>query len=107
MLMKSNFIQVHDFIINSPELKTSAEVLIFSYIYGFKGHRYYGSLETLMKVAHLSCKNTLVKYLQGMVDSGLLHKEKKSYRSVEYTVLRKPIQKQEEFEEIDINQIKF
>lgn len=88
----------------SSELKTAAEKLLFTIIDCYPSHKYKGSLDYLMNKTGIANKRTLLKYLNYMVDIGLLKKNKINGRKVEYSVLRRPTHSVEDFttEDFDI-----
>ena len=90
------FIKVFYRVLESPELKTAAEKLIYSIIYSFPNGKYTASLQWLMDKAGIGTKNTLIAYLNKMVAIGLLKKEKIGYRKVRYQILRAPAPKANE-----------
>lgn len=84
------FIKVFYRVLESPELKTAAEKLIYSIIYSFPNGRYSASLEWLMSKTGVGNKNTLLKYLNNLVILGLLKKDKVNGRKVIYRIGRTP-----------------
>lgn len=102
------FIAIFDFMVNTPELKTPAEVLLYAVIYAYPNHRCYASIDTLMNKCHVSNRRTMVKYLQSLVDAGLIDKTKVNGRKVIYEVIREPVQysqlEQQEHPTYDLNE---
>lgn len=91
--MKKPFVKLYYDFINSPELKTPAEKIIYSIIFSFtqeRNQKYIASLDWLQRVTGVGHKDTLMKYLRRMVASGLLEKVKLSSRKVMYRIGRYP-----------------
>lgn len=105
--MTSKFIQIRDFMINTPELENAAEVLLYANIYAFKNHIFYGAVSTLMERCKVTNRNTMFKYLKRLTEIGLLKKTKINGRKVMYAVIREPIQYTEPIELPEEVSIKF
>ena len=87
------FFKLYYSFLNSPELKTPAEKIIYSIIYSFtreQKRHYIASLDWLQRITGIGHKDTLMKYLKRMVDAGLLVKNKRNGRTVEYCIGRLP-----------------
>lgn len=87
---KEQFAKLYYRTMASLELKTPAEKILFTIIDCFPHGQYKGSLDYLMRMTGIANKRTLLKYLNYMIDIGLLKKDKVNGRKVYYTVLRRP-----------------
>lgn len=98
------FIKVFYRVLDTPELKTSAEKLIYSIIYSFPNGKYSASLKWLANKAGVGSVDTLQKYLKQMVLLGLLQKEKVNGRKVIYRIGRVPLPNEHSYasEEADV-----
>lgn len=92
--MTEHFKKLYDFMLKSPELSTTLEILLYAVIYSYPGHLFKGRQDVLAKWCKIKQTKTVRKALQSLEDKGLISVEKmggefNAFRK--YRILRKPV----------------